>query len=242
MPERLPHPTFWFLEGRETQAVSSHVYAVVDNMLELRKPHSRQILVISGTPGAGKDAIARTLAQEDCFGWPRTLTTRQQIRQDEIERDPYLRVSEQEFMRLKVTGSLIESNMHYRHWYGSVASEIESVWGDGKTPIMRLDPNGVLTYRQKTQEQSGLFAGTRTIGVFVTTPSQLDIYHRLVERNMVNSGEDGNGLAAAHAQARDRWGVVLDDLARMHFAHFIAVNEDNKLSEVAGEIADLLEF
>jgi len=131
MSERLPHPTFWFLEGRETQAVSSHVYAVVDNTPELRGLYDRQVLVITGTPGAGKDAIARTLAQEDRFGWPRTLTTRQQIRQDEIEQDPYLRVSEQEFMALKATGSLIESNRHYRHWYGSVASEILRVWGMG---------------------------------------------------------------------------------------------------------------
>ncbi|RJR28980.1 hypothetical protein C4564_04105 [Candidatus Microgenomates bacterium] len=107
---------------------------------------------------------------------------------------------------------------------------------------MRLDPNGVLVYRQKTQEQAMPFTGARTVSVFVTTPSQLDIYHRLVKRNMINLGEDGNGLATAHAQARDRWGVVLDDLARMHCAHFVAVNEDNKLSEVAGEIADLLEF
>lgn len=233
MTERLRFPETPVLEtlnGVEVVKASPHLYWVCANTHELSPKKSRQILVISGPPGAGKDTIVEALMLFGCFGRPKTATTRLQ-RPKEISNDPYIRMTEAEFIRARDSGAFIEHDYHGAY-YGSPKEELARVLDSGLIPIMRVDPNGALSFRTKAEKLA-----VQVISVFVSPPREVDLYKRLYQRQWQNCAQSSGAIRDS---IRDRWPIVMSDLSRMHEAHLIAINPDQEYKTVAQEIVDLL--
>lgn len=243
--ETLPNMPEIF-EGRidnlQLRPVSDHLYEVCSNTKDFDRGHYywNVVLVVYGAPGAGKDTFVETLlsAQSDLkFDRPKTVTTRSP-RPQEIKNDPYIRMTDKEFMDAYRNGQFIEINQHESDGgvkkYGSLKSEVARVLEDGAIPLLRVDPNGAKSLLRVAA--SGEFPFEKSLLVnFCIIPPDIDtIMERLLSRQKESmSDKEAREMIAA------RMPQVLRDV---HFesAHYIGINRTSEIEKLCDEVIDLL--
>ena len=132
-------------------------------------------IIFSAPSGAGKTTIVRHLLDRDlglCFSV--SAATRPQ-RHYEVNGRDYHFMSEEKFKELIEIGAFVEwEEVYPGHFYGTLRSEIERIWSEGRSPIFDVDVVGGLDLKAAF--------GNNALAIFVAPPSMEVLVSRLRER------------------------------------------------------------
>lgn len=100
------------------------------------------LVILSGSSGSGKDTIKKELMKmsENITTIP-SITSRQP-RKGEVEGNPYIFVSKEEFEEMIEKGEFYEYNYHHNNYYGTSKTVINNKLKEGKIIVKDIDVNG----------------------------------------------------------------------------------------------------
>jgi len=136
----------------------------------------RQIFVLSGPSGVGKNTIARRLCCQGLAVRGITATTRPP-KPGETDGEDYRFVTEDEFLRWMREGRLVEHARYVGHYYGTPAFALKEAARSGLPVLLTIEVEGGLQVKRRWPEATL---------VFVEPPSMKELERRLIER-----GRDG---------------------------------------------------
>lgn len=107
------------------------------------------VLILAGPSAAGKTTVAEALLSnpDTSFELVRSLTTRKR-RGDGFDEE-YLYTDRDGFEKRLLDGGILEYTEYAGEMYGTPRSEIERINGEGKTPLLILDMNGVRSLKAR---------------------------------------------------------------------------------------------
>lgn len=183
-----------------------------------------KIIIITAPSGAGKTSITRFLLNK----YPRlafsiSATTRSP-RGTEQDGTDYYFLSVDAFRQYIREDAFIEWEMVYEgKYYGTLKSEINRIWSEGKTPLLDIDVQGAVHVQQ-------LFAGV-SLSLFIQPPSVSTLRERLESRG-----------TETPESIQTRLSKAAYELSFSHAFNKVVVNEDLKkaCAETEGILVDFL--
>lgn len=151
-----------------------------------------KLLIFAAPSGSGKTTIVRhLLSKYPQLAFSVSAATRPQ-RAHERDGIDYYFISMEEFQRHIQDGDFAEwEEVYTDNFYGTLRSEIERIWADGKVVIFDIDVQGAMRLKRKYGEQA--------LTVFVKPPSR----EILVERLRSRGTEDSAALERRITKAED---------------------------------------
>ena len=136
---------------------------------------ANKIIIITAPSGAGKTSITRFLLDKyPSLAFSVSAATRSPRGAEQNGVDYYF-ISEEEFKQKIQHDAFIEWEMVYEgKYYGTLKSEMERIWSEGKTPLLDIDVQGAIHVQQQFPETS--------LSVFIQPPSIEVLRHRLESR------------------------------------------------------------
>jgi len=134
-----------------------------------------KLIIISAPSGAGKTTIVRHLLNSGLnLSFSVSATTRP-ARGSEKNGIDYFYLTLPEF-RMKIENNeLVEWQEVYRDlYYGTLKSEMERIWNEGKTVLFDVDVNGGVNLKK--------IFGKDSLSVFIMPPSVAELEKRLIRR------------------------------------------------------------
>lgn len=134
-----------------------------------------KLIIFSAPSGAGKTTIVHHLLRNiPELEFSISATTRPPRGDEKNGRDYYF-ISKEEFLHRIAKKQFVEFEEVYSGtFYGTLRSEIERIWSDGKTVIFDIDVEGGLHLKRKYDGQA--------LAVFVQPPSLEVLKQRLARR------------------------------------------------------------
>lgn len=131
-----------------------------------------KLIIFSAPSGSGKTTIVkRMLARFPQLAFSVSACTREQ-RAGEVHGRDYYFLSVEDFIRRIENDEFAEWEMVYEgKYYGTLRSEIERIWAEGKHVIFDVDVEGGLNLKERF--------GALALGVFVMVPSVEVLEERL---------------------------------------------------------------
>jgi guanylate kinase len=177
------------------------------------------LLVLSAPSGGGKTSIAKMLLQgRDDLGYSVSATTRAK-RPGERDGVDYHFLSRAEFERRREAGDFIESASYAGELYGTLKSEIERIFSQGRHAVLDVEIEGARQIRRNFPN---------SLLLFVLPPSAEVLLRRLAGRNT----EDPAVLRQRVLRAADELDVVSE-------YDYAILNED--LVAAVSQVAAILE-
>ena len=136
-----------------------------------------KLLIFSAPSGSGKTTIVQhLLAQEELnLAFSVSATTREKRREEEHGINYYF-LSLAEFEEKIQQEDFLEwEEVYPKHYYGTLRSEVERLWNEGKHVIFDIDVAGGLCLKNHFPD--------RTLSVFVQPPSMAVLRQRLEGRS-----------------------------------------------------------
>jgi len=163
-------------------------------------------IILSSPSGGGKTTIARMLlARRSDVGYSISCTTRPP-RAGEIDGQDYHFLSREEFEARRAHGAFAESAEVHGKLYGTLKSEVQRVFAEGRHAVMDIDVQGA---RQL------IAAFPESVLVFLLPPSAETLLARLTGRN----SESRDAVLRRLTGARD-------ELAAVGAYQYVVVNDD----------------
>ncbi len=137
--------------------------------------HSHKLIIITAPSGAGKTSITHYLLNK----YPRlafsiSAATRQ-ARGKEQEGVAYYFMSVEAFREKIEQNAFVEWEMVYEgKYYGTLKSELERIWGEGKIPILDIDVKGAIHVQEQFTDNC--------LSIFIEPPSVDELKRRLESR------------------------------------------------------------
>ena len=152
-----------------------------------------KLIVFSAPSGSGKTTIVRHLLKQPELNLEFSISaTSREKRGDEIHGKDYYYLSLDEFKSKIKNEEFLEWEEVYRdNFYGTLKTEVERIWKQGKHVIFDIDVSGGLRIKRKFPEQ--------TLAVFVKPPSIDELKIRLKKRK--TESEDKINMRVAKASA-----------------------------------------
>ncbi len=153
-----------------------------------------KLIVFSAPSGSGKTTIVRHLLAhpELNLAFSVSAATRD-AREGEIHGEHYHFISLDEFKQHIKAGDFVEWEEVYRdNFYGTLKSEVERIWAQGKNVIFDIDVAGGLRIKRKFPEQ--------TLAVFVKPPSVDELKRRLKSRSTESEDKINMRIAKASVE------------------------------------------
>jgi guanylate kinase len=135
-----------------------------------------KIIIITAPSGAGKTSITRFLLNKyyDKLAFSISAATRQP-RGEEKNGVEYYFISTDEFTRKIQHEEFVEWEMVYDNkYYGTLKSELQRIWHQGKTPVLDIDVKGAIHVQQQFPET--------TLSLFIEPPTVDELKRRLIRR------------------------------------------------------------
>jgi len=135
-----------------------------------------KLLLFCGPSGSGKTTIVHHLLKSDPrLAFSVSATTRKK-RDNETDGIDYHFISVDEFRKRIDANEFIEwEEVYSGGYYGTLRSEIEKIWENGKVPLFDVDVVGGLKIKK--------IFGEKLLAVFVCPPSIEELHKRLIARN-----------------------------------------------------------
>lgn len=135
-----------------------------------------KIIIITAPSGAGKTSITRYLLKTfpDKLGFSISAATRQPRGYEQNGKDYYF-ISTEEFRHRIRQDEFAEWEMVYEgKYYGTLKSELERIWNDGKVPLLDIDVKGAIHVQQQYRDTC--------LSLFIQPPSIDELKKRLESR------------------------------------------------------------
>lgn len=136
---------------------------------------NKNIVIIEGPSGVGKDTIINEIIERypDKFARPINATTRE-MRPNESQGNPYLFLSEAEFLDLRKSGEIFEHTIRHGTYRGMRKSSFEEILNQNKIAIRDCDKYGLKALKE--------LYGKQVLGIFLTCDKDI-IKERLISRD-----------------------------------------------------------
>lgn len=134
-----------------------------------------KIIIITAPSGAGKTSITRYLLNKyPKLAFSISAATRER-RGDEKDGADYYFMSLEDFQKKIEDNEFTEWEMVYEgKYYGTLKSELQRIWSEGRTPILDIDVKGAIHVQQQFPHAS--------LSIFVLPPSIEELKKRLNAR------------------------------------------------------------
>ena len=134
-----------------------------------------KILIITAPSGAGKTSITKYLMEKfPVLTFSVSAATRQ-ARGTEKDGVDYYFLSGEEFKNKIQNNEFVEWEMVYEgKYYGTLKSELQRIWKEGKIPVLDIDVKGAIHVQQQFNEG--------TLSLFIEPPSVNELKMRLEGR------------------------------------------------------------
>lgn len=139
-------------------------------------PSQNKIIIITAPSGAGKTSITRHLLKtfpgKLAFSVSATTRKKREYEEDGLH---YHFISVDDFKDKIKKNEFIEWEMVYEgKYYGTLRSELQRIWDEGKAPLLDIDVNGAMHVQRQYPDQS--------LSVFIEPPSIEELRKRLESR------------------------------------------------------------
>ncbi|MPM14742.1 Guanylate kinase [bioreactor metagenome] len=136
---------------------------------------TKNVLIVSAPSGGGKSTIVGHLLKTfNCFDFSVSATSRAP-RGAEVHGKEYFFLSEAEFKSRVSAGEFVEHEEVYPGlFYGTLKSEVERIWGNGKIILFDIDVMGGMNLKK--------LYGDKALSLFIAPPSLETLHERLVKR------------------------------------------------------------
>lgn len=153
-----------------------------------------KLIVFSAPSGSGKTTIVRHLLGIDKLNLEFSISaTSREKRGEEINGKDYYFLSTKEFKNKIKNDSFLEWEEVYRdNFYGTLKTEVERIWAQGKHVIFDIDVSGGLRIKRKFPNE--------TLAVFVKPPSIDELKIRLKKRKTESADKINMRIAKASAE------------------------------------------
>ena len=176
------------------------------------------LLVLSSPSGGGKTTIARRLLERrPDLGYSTSATTRARRPGEENGRD-YWFLDPAEFERRVAAGEFVEHASYNGQRYGTLRSEVERLFREGKNVVLDIEVDGARQVRRRFPD---------AVLVFVLPPSGAELVRRLKARKT-------EGAAAL----RHRMAIASEELAAVPEYDYVVVNDE--LDRAVGDVESIL--
>ncbi|NJB36572.1 guanylate kinase [Croceivirga sp. JEA036] len=153
-----------------------------------------KLIIFSAPSGSGKTTIVRHLLQQPELNLAFSVSaTSRAPRGEEKDGINYYFISAEEFKKHIKQNHFLEWEEVYRdNFYGTLNSEVERLWAEGKNVIFDIDVVGGLRIKKKYPEQ--------TLAVFVKPPSVDELKIRLKKRSTESEDKINMRIAKASVE------------------------------------------
>jgi len=136
---------------------------------------AHKIIIITAPSGAGKTSITKYLLNKyPTLAFSVSAATRSPRGAEQNGVDYYF-ISVEEFQQKIQHDAFIEWEMVYEgKYYGTLKSEINRIWSEGKTPLLDIDVQGAIHVQKQFPQAS--------LSIFIQPPSVEVLRHRLESR------------------------------------------------------------
>lgn len=150
-----------------------------------------KLIVFSAPSGSGKTTIVRHLLKQSELNLDFSISaTSREPRGKEIQGKDYYFMSTHEFKQHIKQDDFLEWEEVYRdNFYGTLKTEVERIWAEGKHVVFDIDVVGGLDIKKIYPE--------RTLAVFVEPPSIEELKIRLKKRETESEERINNRVAKA---------------------------------------------
>lgn len=134
-----------------------------------------KLIVVTAPSGAGKTTIVHHLLNTfDNLAFSVSATTRSR-RANEQEGKDYYYINVQKFKELIAQNAFLEwEEVYENQFYGTLKSEVERLWAEGKQVVFDIDVKGALNVKNAFPQQ--------TMTIFIKPPSKEILLERLKKR------------------------------------------------------------
>lgn len=135
----------------------------------------QKIIILTAPSGAGKTSITHYLLNKyPKLSFSISATTREPRDKEQNGVDYYF-MSVEEFRSKIDENAFVEWEMVYdEKYYGTLKSELERIWNEGKIPVLDIDVKGAIHVQQQ-------FSGD-CLSIFIEPPSVEELKRRLESR------------------------------------------------------------
>lgn len=183
---------------------------------------SGKLIVFSAPSGSGKTTIVKHLLKQKELNLEFSISaTSRAKRGDEENGKDYYYLSTKAFKEKIKNDEFLEwEEVYPDNFYGTLKSEVERIWNNGKHVIFDIDVSGGLRIKRKFPDE--------TLAVFVKPPSIDELKIRLKKRKTENADKINMRVAKASAE-----------LATAPLFDQVVINDDlNKALEESYELVE----
>ncbi len=163
-----------------------------------------KLIIFSAPSGSGKTTIVKHLLEQNLDLEFSISATSRPPRGDEVDGKDYYFLSRDEFRSRVQSGDFLEwEEVYSGTMYGTLRSEVERIWNEGKHVVFDMDVVGGLNLKS--------LYGDRALAIFVKPPSMEILEQRLRHRDTESEDKIRQRLAKARKELgrSDRFDHIL---------------------------------
>ncbi len=193
---------------------------VMDSSSFQSTPPPNLLLVVSGSSGAGKDAVIDRIKELQIpVAHVVTVTTRAQ-RASEVDGVHYHFVSKERFHRMVESGEMLEWAHVYENYYGVPLFAVRNALMTGRDVVVKVDVQGAATIRERVPG---------AVLLFIRPPSLEELERRLRSRR-----------SESCAEVEVRLGKAIHEYERLAIFDYVLTNHPDRLDDVVEQVKAII--